>query len=170
MKRKEEKTSCSLWGVYLLIVALFTLFGVICYKYTMLERAVQESRKVYVCNLEEVLNSTNIIAIKQNFNDEMVKLNDELTEGEKKIKSLKNVNVKEDFTDIYMKNLRLKRDGLVVEYDKKIGNLTTKINDVLTSITEEKHIPVIFAPDTVVFTSSDMVDITDEVIQRLKSK
>ena len=165
--KTKDVTRTSL-SVRLLLGILFILAGLLCYKCYILENVIKQNRKIYTYNLEEVLSHTNIVTIKQNFEDEMIKLNDELNEGEKKIQSLKKVDVKEDFTDIYLKNLRLKRDDLVADYDKKINELTAEINDILNTIMKEKNIPAIFNQDAIAVSSAEVVDITADVIKELK--
>jgi len=129
---------------------------------------IAESKKIYVYNLEEVLRKINAIETKKQFEDEIIKLNDDLLEAEKNIKSLKDAKVKESFSSMYLNNLRMRRDELVDKYEKNIEELTAKINDALSSIAKERNIPVIFVQNAIALNTNFVVDLTDEIVARVQ--
>lgn len=133
-----------------------------------LQAQINENKKIYIYNLEEVLRKINALETKKKFEDEIIKLNDELLEAEKKIKSLKSAKVKEDFAEVYLNNLRMKRDEIVDNYEKNIEELTSKINAALAEIAQEKNIPTIFVQQAVALNTNFVVDLTDEVAARIQ--
>ena len=164
-------------AVALAIIALYAGLGYLFYLYkglsdaqddTAIQAQIAESKKIYVYNLEEVLRKINAIEAKKQFEDEIIKLNDELLEAEKKIKSLKDAKVKEDFSEVYLNNLRMKRDELVNNYERNIEELTAKINAALSSIAEERNIPTIFVQNAIALNTNFVVDLTDEIVARVQ--
>ena len=133
-----------------------------------MQKEVAESRKIYVYNLEEVLRKANALETKKQFEDDIIKLNDELTEAEKKIETLKSAKVKEDFSDVYLNNLKMKRDDLVNNYEKNIDELTTKINKALNDIAQEKGVTAIFVYSAIAVNTENVIDLTDEIAERIK--
>ena len=129
---------------------------------------IAANRKIYVYSLEDVLRATDAVAAKTKFESEVIKLNEEILEAEEKIKSLKDAKVKADFSDVYMKNLRLKRDDLVAKYEQSIMELTDKINKTVIEVADEKNAPAVFLKSAVAVVSGDVEDITSEVIARIK--
>lgn len=131
-------------------------------------KAISDSRKVYVYSLEEVLVKIDAVEERQKFEEDILKLNEELLEGEKKIKTIKEAKLKADFSDVYLKNLRMKRDELVENYQKLIKDLTQKINQALAEIAKEKDVPVVFLKSSVAVTTPYVVDLTDDVAGKLQ--
>ena len=129
---------------------------------------IEESKKVYVYSLDDVLKGANVIEIKRKFEDEIIKLNDEVFDAEKKIKSLKDAKVKEDFSTMYLNNVKMKRDELLANYEKTIKELTTKVNKAVGEIAKEKNVSVIFIKNAIAVKTPYVVDVTDEVIKKLK--
>lgn len=133
-----------------------------------LVKIIHDSRKVYVYSLEEVLVKAEALSHKQKFDEEILKLNDELLEAEEKIKKIKDAKVKEDFSDVYLKNLRMKRDELVNNYQNSIKDLTQKINQALAEIAKEKDVPAVFLKSAIAVQTPYVVDLTDEIAERLQ--
>ena len=109
------------------VVILFAIsyigLGCLWHQNQLLKQEVVNSRKVYVYDLQKVLLSTNLVEAKRQYEQEILNLNDELLKAEQKIKSLKDAKVKEDFSTVYLNNLRLKRDEITKNSrgDKKIN-------------------------------------------------
>ena len=187
-KTTMPDTTYATFGVCLLVGLLFITVGHLYYKcaslqdeiinenkqlhrqYTALQEEVAARRKVYVYNLEEILNKTDVLKTKKQFEEDIIKLNDELVNGEKKIKSLKSAKLKEDFSEIYLNSLRVKRDELVSRYDKTLDDLAGKINKALEELCAEKNIPTVFFNGAIAATTDDVIDVTDEVIEKLKKQ
>ena len=129
---------------------------------------IEQSRKVYIYSLDEVLLKTNMVEAKQKLDTEIVALNKELLSGEKKIKSLKDAKVKLDFSEVYLKNLRMKRDELVENYKKSVEEITQKINVAMQEVIKEKKINVVFFKNAVAADTPYVIDITNDIIEKIK--
>lgn len=169
-------------GAYAVIIsfALLILFSGLGYTYKqvydlqnvlkMQSAEAEISKKVYVYNLERVIRELDIVAKKTQFEDEIIKLNDELFAAEKKIKSIKDANVKADFSDVYLNNLKLKRDTLISNYENTIKDITDKVNTALNEISKEKGVTVVFVQSAVAVNSSYVEDLTEDVIKKVKNQ
>lgn len=133
-----------------------------------LVKLINDSRKIYVYSLEEVLVKAEALTPKQKFDEDIIKLNEELLDGEKKIKSIKDAKVKEDFSDVYLKNLRMRRDELINNYQNSINELTQKINQALAEIAKEKNASAVFLKSAIAVQTPYVVDLTDEIAERLQ--
>lgn len=133
-----------------------------------LQQQIEESRKVYIYSLEDVLRKIDAVQAKQKFEADIMELNKELVAAEEKIDSIKKAKVKADVSDLYLKNLRLKRDGLMDSYQKDLEDLTQKINDAVVEIAKEKNVSAVFLKTAIAATSPYVVDISDEVAKRIK--
>lgn len=131
---------------------------------------IENSKKVYVYNLEEVLKGTSIVAVKQNFENEIIKLNDEVFATEKKIKSIKDAKMKKELSDMYLKNLKMKRDDLMAKYQSDVKELTAKVNAAISKIAEEKKVSVIFVHNAIAVKTPEVVDVTPEVLAKITEK
>lgn len=153
------------------VVILFTIsyigLGCLWQQNHKLAQEVINSRKVYVYDLQKVLLSTNLIEAKRQYEQEILNLNDELLKAEQKIKSLKDAKVKEDFSAVYLNNLRLKRDEITKNYETQVNTITQNINAALSEIAKQQQIPAIFVRDAVAVNTPDVVDITQDVIQKI---
>lgn len=153
------------------VVALFALsyigLGYLWHQNQLLTQEIINSRKVYVYDLQKVLLSTNLVETKQQYEQDIVKLNNELLAAEKKIKTLKDAKVKEDFSTVYFSNLRLKRDELVSQYEKNVQETTNKINAALSEIAKQQNISTIFVSDMIVVKTPYIIDVTNEVIEKI---
>jgi len=154
--------------LFVWVIGLFYLRSRDTLRIESLETQVIANRKIYVYSLEDVLVKTNMIAKKQEFETEILKLNQELIDSEKKIESIRSAKVKADFSEMYMNNLRLKRDELSENYKKSIEEITAKINASLENIAREKDVSAIFLKNTIAVSTPYVEDITDEVVKRIK--
>ena len=157
---------CLLVG--LLIVALGYIYSEFIEQEKVMANLINNNRKVYVYNLEEVLIKLDVQGNKQKFDNDIIKLNNELMDGEKKIKNIKKANVKEDFSDVYLSNLRMKRDELVDEYQKSVEKLNDRIKQALVETAKEKDAPAIFLKSAVAIKTPHVVDLTNEVVKKVK--
>lgn len=112
----------------------------------------------------------NVAEKKKKFEDEAQKLNEEVLAAEKKIKNIKDKDVKADFSDVYLNSLRLKRDNLVEEYQKLLTELSEKVNKGLVEIATEKGASTIFLKSALGIGTDDVIDITPELIAKLKKQ
>ena len=129
---------------------------------------LEKSRKIYVYSLDEVLLKTQMVETKQKFDTEIVALNKELLNTEKKIKTIKNAKVKADFSEVYLKNLRMKRDELIENYKKSVDEITQKINAALEETIKEKDINAVFFKNSIAAKTPHVIDLTDEIVEKIK--
>ena len=129
---------------------------------------LKNSRKIYIYNLEKALQEVGTVTINQKFAADIAKLDEEVKVAEKKIKSLKDSKVKDDFSDVYLNSLRLKRDTLLEEYQKSVQGVSDKINKILADIAVENNAATIFNMHAISVKTDDLIDVTPEVIKRLQ--
>ena len=153
--------------VIVLFAISYIALGCLWHQNHKLAQEVINSRKVYVYDLQKVLLSTNLIEAKRQYEQEILNLNDELLKAEQKIKSLKDAKVKEDFSTVYLNNLRLKRDEITKNYETQVNTITQNINAALSEIAKQQHIAAIFVRDAVAVNTPDVVDITQDVVQKI---
>ena len=139
-------------------------------KASSIEQKAVAMRMVYVYSLEETLEGINILEKKQKFEQDALALNDEVAKAEQKIKNLKKEKVKEDFSDVYLDSLRLKRDNLVEEYHKMLEDLTAKVNKGLEEIAKEKDASTIFTKNAVAVSTPYVIDVTPILVEKLKNQ
>lgn len=135
---------------------------------TALKQEISGLKKIYVYDLEETLYGIKLDNLNREFEAKINILNDEVTSAQKKIASLKATKEKDDFSDVYLKSLKLKRDTMLQEYNNTIGNLTEEINRTVTEIAKEKGAVAVFNKQAIASQSSDIEEITPEVIKRIK--
>ena len=123
---------------------------------------------IYVYSLEEAMVGINAAEEKNKFEQEALRLSDEVTAAEEKIMSIKDKSVQEDFSDVYLNSLRLKRDNLVEEYHKMLEELSNKVNKGLEEIAAEKNAGTIFLKSMIAVNTPYVVDVTPELIAKLK--
>jgi len=129
---------------------------------------IEQSRKVYTYNIDEIFYAMNIMEAKKNYEESLVKLNGELLETEKKIKSLKDAKVQKDVLQTYLKSLKIKRDEIVGNYEKAVAELSEKMNKALDAVVKEKNVPAIFVQSAIAIKTPDTVDLTQEIIAEMK--
>ncbi|MBO6281898.1 MAG: hypothetical protein J6N49_05150 [Alphaproteobacteria bacterium] len=135
-----------------------------------LSAELQNSQIVYIYNLEAVVASSNLVMLKQEFETKINELIKEVDDSQQKIKNMKNAKVKDDFSDVYMKSLKLKRDETIKAYDETMIQATENINLALKEVALAKGAKTIFNAKAIAFTSKYTVDITPEVIELVNKK
>ena len=133
-----------------------------------LEEELVKSRKIYVYNLQEAVVKSDMMKIKDDFENNINALNKEIDEARKKINTLKKSNVKKDFAELYLRSLTLKKDNMLKDHEKALQGAADDINAALNKIIKEKKIPAIFKTDTIAYSSDNVIDVTPEVIKLLK--
>ena len=135
-----------------------------------LHMQIQNNRKVYVYNLETVLSDIGAAEAKQKFEKDVDKLNKEVIAAEKKIKNIKDAKAKAEFSEVYFKSLRLKRDNLVEDYNKSLQELLKKINKALAQTATDKNVATIFSSKSVAVTTEDVIDVSADIVKTLKAE
>ena len=138
------------------------------YKNAVLSQQIEQAQKVYVFSMEDALIKLGTVSLKQNFEKEVMALNNELEKNEKKIETIRNAKVRDDFSAVYMDSLKLKRDTLVQNYQKQLADLTEQINKALSEVAKKYDAPTIFNAKSTVVKTNKVVDVTSEVVNIVK--
>ena len=138
------------------------------YKNAVLSQQIEQAQKVYVFSMEDALIKLGTVSLKQNFEKEVMALNNELEKNEKKIETIRNAKVRDDFSAVYMDSLKLKRDTLVQNYQKQLADLTEQINKALSEVAKKYDASTIFNAKSTVVKTSNVTDVTDEVVNIVK--
>ena len=138
------------------------------YKNAVLSQQIEQAQKVYVFSMEDALIKLGTVSLKQNFEKEVMALNNELEKNEKKIETIRNAKVRDDFSAVYMDSLKLKRDTLVQNYQKQLADLTEQINKALSEVAKKYNASTIFNAKSTVVKTSNVTDVTDEVVNIVK--
>ena len=174
VKRTEKKTN--IWGILGII-----LLGAVVYQQFEIVRLQQEQsalhnelrqtaaqlKKVYVYDLEETLRSLKLDNLNREFEAKINILNDEVSNAQQKIASLKESKDKDNFSDVYLKSLKLKRDTMLQEYNRTLENLTEEINKTISEIAAEKGASIIFDKRIISSETENVEDVTQELIKRV---
>ena len=132
-----------------------------------LKQTAAQLKKVYVYDLEETLRSVKLDSLNREFEAKINILNDEVSSAQQKIASLKETKEKDNFSDVYLKSLKLKRDTMLQEYNRTLENLTEEINKTITEIAAEKGASIIFDKRIISAQTENVEDVTPELIKRV---
>ena len=94
----DTKTRMGKFLIFLLVVVVCLFCKVI-----ILSCQLNNARKIYVYNLEEIVSASGIVKLQKELEDNVNKLNDEVLKAQKKITAIRDAKVKEDFSDRYFK-------------------------------------------------------------------
>lgn len=130
-------------------------------------QTAKQLKKVYVYDLEATLRGVKLDDLNREFEAKINILNDEVSAAQTKIASLKESKDKDNFSDVYLKSLKLKRDTMLKEYNRTLENLTDEVNRVISDIATEKGAAVVFDKRVISSQTEDVEDVTDEVIKRV---
>ncbi len=133
-----------------------------------LQNKLEKLQHVYVYDLEEILRGVNLDELNREFEAKISILNNEVATAQDKISALKNSKVKDDFSDVYLKSLKLRRDTMVNEYSRTLQNITDEINDKVTELAQEKGASVVLDRRSVAARTPAVVDLTSEIINRVQ--
>lgn len=135
-----------------------------------LQEQIKLNRYIYIYDLKKIIISyPNLLAKQQEYKSKIEKLSLETEEATQKINKLKKENIKEEFSDVYIKSLLLKRNNLLEEYDQMMNNVTANVNKALEKIINTKDINVVFPADIIKIRSKYVIDITDEVLNNINT-
>lgn len=182
-KQLQNKKQSQLSIILLWVAVIFCMVWIVLMQFEIqalqyrqkdqLQEATQEIRelkKVYIYDLEATLRGIRLDDFNREFEAKINILNDEVTAAQKKIASLQETKDKDDFSDMYLKSLKLKRDTMLQEYNRTIANLTEDINRTVAEIADEKDTAIIFDKRVTASLTKYVEDVTDEVIKRIKLK
>ena len=170
MVSTEKKTPANRFKL-LVAVTIFVLlvsnafFG---YKMYKLEQRVSHDSLVYVYSMENVLLLAGMADENKQYQIDLDKLEKEIDAAQKKLNGIKDKKLRQEYSEVYMKSLRLKRDTLTEAHDKFMANLLKNVNRALLKITEKYNAPTIFTAKSIAVHTSNVVDVTDEISKYLK--
>ena len=136
----------------------------------MTEQRIDNLKKIYVYDLQETLRGIKLENLNKEFEKKINIINDEVTLAHEKIDSLKETKEKDNFSEVYLKSLKLKRDTMIQDYNKVLEKLTDEINRVITEIANEKDTAIIFDKRVTASLTQYVEDVTPEVIKRIEEK
>ncbi len=135
-----------------------------------LQEQIKLNRYIYIYDLKKIIIAyPNLLDKQQEYKSKIEKLSLETEEATQKINQLEKENIKEEFSDVYIKSLLLKRNNLLEEYDQMMNNVTANVNKALEKIINTKDINVVFPADTIKIRSKYVIDITDEVLNNINT-
>ena len=120
--------------------------------------------------MENVIASSSLVGIRNDFETKLQALAVEVETAQRKIQSIKDAKVKDDFTEMYMKSLKLKRDDLLKAYDEAMMQATENVNVALQEIAKAKHVTTIFNSKALAVTTNNTIDLTNDVIEAVNKK
>lgn len=178
-KKVESKKTCKTSILGILIILL--LCGAVAYQqfeiyelqqaqnglHNDLRQTTERLGKVYIYDLGETLRGVKLDNLNREFEAKINVLNDEVSAAQKKIASLKETKDKDNFSDVYLKSLKLKRDTMIQEYNRTLENLTEEVNRAVADIAKEKGAAVIFDKSIITSQTESVEDVTPEVIKRV---
>lgn len=170
----KDTPKVSLKKVWVIIGVLCLLFGYAIFyqaqKINRLSAQVNNTKKVYIYDLQEALRGLKIDVLNAEFEARVNILNQEVLSAQDKISSLKDSNVRENFSDVYLNSLKMKRDNMIKDYNDTLQDITTQINENLVNMAEEKQTPTIFNKQSIGAMTPDVEDITQELVEKIKIK
>ncbi len=134
----------------------------------MLAQRVDDNRRIYVYNMEETLRAAGVPASSQQFETDIASLEREVTDAQEKIKTLKEAQVKEEFSDMYLRSLRMRRDELINKYSESMQVVLNAINKALEEVARENNVHTIFLSSAIAISTEYVVDVTPQVIERMQ--
>ncbi len=151
------------------VLALLLLANVFSmHKINELEKVVDHDSKVYVYSMENVLLLAGMADENKQYQIEMDKLGKEIDAAQKKLNGMKDKKLKQEYSDMYMKSLTLKRDTLVETHDKFMANLLKNVNRALLTVTAKYKAPTIYTAKSIAVHTPNVIDVTDEISDYLK--
>ena len=129
---------------------------------------IDAGRKIYVFSLDNTVLSLGMLDKKKLFEQKVNKLNDEVRAAEKKLKGIKDQSVRSEYSEVYMKSLQIKRNNLIMDYEKEMAELNNRINKALEDVVVEQKLPAVWSAKNIAVATPDVVDITEAVIAKLQ--
>lgn len=133
-----------------------------------LAKRVDDNRRIYVYSMEETLRAAGIPASSQQFETDIASLEKEVADAQEKIKTLKEAQVQEEFSDMYLRSLKMRRDELINKYSESMQVVLNAINQALEEVARENNVHTIFLSSAIAISTEYVVDVTPQVIEKMK--
>lgn len=131
---------------------------------------VDYNRRIYVYNMEETLAAIGIQESSQKFENDIASLEKEVADAQEKIKTIKEAQVKEEFSEMYLRSLQMRRDELVSKYTESMENVLNAINSALEEVARENNVHTVFLSSALALSTDYVVNITPQVIEKVKQQ
>ncbi len=129
----------------------------------------EKAKYVYVYNMELLVkNYPAILSLQQNYEKQLAILTAQVEEVKAKVEKVEDKKAKEEVSKAYLSQIVEKRNNLVASYQQNLQILTANMNKALQEVTAEKKINTVFNISAIAVTTPYVVDITKEVLQKLK--
>lgn len=135
-----------------------------------LSKNVEDNRKIYVFNMDETVKNVGLQETNQKFEQDINDLDAQVKEAQATITSLKDEAMKVKILNLSIKPLQIKRDDLLDAYAKSMQSALTLINEALAEISTENNVPTIFMNKAVAVNTNYVVDVTSQVVEKVKAK
>ena len=162
------KNKANKYALLVSVVAILAVLNV--YSLIKLHQLSKTIDNTYVYNMEAVLMQTGLADENRKFETSMADLEKEIDAAESKVKSMKDKKLQNEYREMYMKSLTLKRNTLVEEHEKFMKSLLKNINKTLAETARENNVKVIFSNKAVIFSTNYVTDITPIVAAKLKEE
>lgn len=133
-------------------------------------KLVDNNRKIYVFNMDETVKSAGLQEANQKFEDDIKNLDTQVKEAQAAIKDIKDEKMKKKMLNLSIKPLEMKREDLLKEYSKSMQDSLAKINSALAEIATENNISVVFMNKAIAVNTNYVVDVTPQVVEKIKAK
>lgn len=131
---------------------------------------VDYNRRIYVYSMEETLLAIGVQASSQKFENDIASLEKEVADAQEKIKTLQEGQVKEDFSEMYLRSLQMRRDELVNKYSESMQKVLDAINSSLEEVAQENNVHTIFLSSAIALNTDYVIDMTPQVVAKVKQK
>lgn len=158
------------WLLTLLLCVLVATNGFLFYKYTELNKLVMQNRNVYVYNMENSLLLAGMAEENQKFEADLYALEKDIDAATKKLKTIKDQKLKEEYQEMYMNSLKIKRDDLIKGHEKFVNTLSKNVGKALVKVANEHHVATIFSTRSIAVTTPYVIDVTPQIVDILKKK
>lgn len=184
-KKSAPKTNiawvAALCGIYVIVALLGGYIVKMGHKFSAYENSiaameiklaqrVDDNRKIYMYNMEETLKLAGIPESNQKFESDIASLEHEVREAQEKIKTLKEAQVKEEFSEMYLRSLQMKRDELISKYSESMQDVLSQINSALEEVARENNVHTIFMSNAIAISTEYVVDVTPQVVKKMQEQ
>lgn len=154
----------------LLLCILIASNAFLFYKYNQLNNLVTQNRNVYVYNMEGALVLAGMADENQQFEAELRNLESDIDASTRKLKTIKDAKLKEEYQEMYMKSLKIKRDDLIKKHEKFVTDISKNVNKALIKVADKNNVSTIYMMKAIAVNTPYVVDVTPQIAEILKKK
>ncbi|MBR3676808.1 MAG: OmpH family outer membrane protein [Alphaproteobacteria bacterium] len=154
----------------LLLCILIASNAFLFYKYDQLNNLVTQNRNIYVYNMENSLLMAGMADENQQFEADLYALEKDIDTAKKKLNNIKDKKLKQEYQEMYMNSLKIKRDDLIKGHEKFVNTLSKNVGKALVKVANEHNVATIFSARSIAVTTPYVVDVTPQIVEILKKK